>query len=276
MARGDRFFHYPTRTVYDRPEEHGLIHEDMFFTNGDGHRLHGWFFPAVGTARGTLVHCHGNAGNVTGHYRFVAWLPERGWNVFCFDYRGFGRSEGRPTREGTAADTHAAIDAVKQRSDVNADRIVLLGQSLGGAVAIIVASDRDDLAGLAVEGAYASHRAEARFICRRTWWLWGVSALVPRVFVAAGHDPIDYVHRIGPIPKMFICGTGDGIVDYRQTVALHDAAGEPKELWILEDGGHTGALIDDEPDAENSTVTKRDRFYRFLDRCVNQPEAHSS
>ena len=272
MARGDKFFHHPTRTVYDRPEEHGLEYESVCFDSGHAGgdvRLHGWFFPAVGDARGTVVHCHGNAGNITGHYRFVAWLPKRGWNVLCFDYRGYGRSQGRVTREGTLADTHAAIDYVRTRPDVDASRIVLFGQSLGGTVAIVAAAQRDELAGVAVEGAFAAYQQEAHFVCRRTWWLWGVAGLVSRWLVAGGCDAIDYAARLGPIPKLFICGTADHIVDYRHTLALHETAAAPKELWVCDGGGHTEALIDNDPDPNDPTTTRRDRFVRFLQQSAN-------
>jgi fermentation-respiration switch protein FrsA (DUF1100 family) len=268
MARGDRFFYYPTRTVYDRPEEHGLAYEPVWFEARDGVRLHGWFLPAEGRALGTLVHCHGNAGNVTGHYQFVAFMPQRGWNVLCFDYRGFGESAGRPTREGAVADTHAALDYAKTRNDVDADRLVLFGQSLGGTVAILAAAGRNDLAAVAVEGAFSSYREEARHVCRHTWWLWGVSAIVPRVFIAAGCDAIDCVARIGAIPKLFICSTRDSIVDHRQTFALHDAATEPKELWVIEDGGHGGALVVDEAEPNGPAAERRDRFCEFLQTAV--------
>jgi fermentation-respiration switch protein FrsA (DUF1100 family) len=268
MARGDRFFFYPTRTVYDRPEEQGLAYEPVAFEAGDGVGLHGWFLPAEGQAVGTLVHCHGNAGNITGHYQFVAFLLQRGWNVLCFDYRGFGESAGRPSREGVVADTHAAVDYAKRRDDVDSDWLVLFGQSIGGTVAIVAAAERNDLAAVAVEGAFSSYRAEAGHVCRHTWWLWGVSAIVPQVFIAAGCDAIDYVGRIGAIPKLFICATRDGIVDHRQTVALHDAATEPKELWVVDDGGHTGGLVVDEADPDGPAAERRDRFCEFLRTAV--------
>ena len=68
MAKGDRFFHHPTRCRYDHPQDHGLTCESVFFHSRDGNRLHGWFFPAGGRAAGTLVHCHGNAGNITAYW----------------------------------------------------------------------------------------------------------------------------------------------------------------------------------------------------------------
>ncbi len=269
MARGDRFFHHPTDLIYDQPEEHGLDYESVFFESRDGTRLHGWFLPAVAPARGTVIHCHGNAGNVTGHYRSVAWLPARGWNVLCFDYRGYGQSQGRPTREGTVLDAHAAIDYARTLDLVDSSRLVLFGQSLGGTVALVVAAQRSDLAAVAVEGAFSSYRSEARFVCRNTWWLWAVSGLVARLFIDLGHDPIDTVDRIGPVPKLFICGTRDGIVDYRETVSLHEYARDPKQLWVIEDGGHTCAFLDDADDVASPDRGYRDRFCTFMTEAVN-------
>ena len=74
MSLGDKFFYYPTSTVYDSPKAYGLRCTDHYFGSGDA-TLHGWFFPATRSAKGTIVHCHGNAGNVTGHFGHIAWLP---------------------------------------------------------------------------------------------------------------------------------------------------------------------------------------------------------
>ena len=91
----DSLFYYPTKKLYERPEKSGLRFESVFFETEDGERLHGLFFHAVSAPLGTVVHFHGNAGNVTGHWPLIAWLPPAGWNVLCFDYRGFGQSTGR-------------------------------------------------------------------------------------------------------------------------------------------------------------------------------------
>ncbi len=130
QLKGDRWFFYPTQTEYAHPDEFGLPFESVHFES-EGNLLHGWYFPSEGRAKGTIVHCHGNAGNVTGHFKFVTSMPKRGWNVFCFDYRGFGRSRGTPTRPGAVADTHAAVDYLITRRDVDPTRIALFGQSLG-------------------------------------------------------------------------------------------------------------------------------------------------
>ena len=257
MALADGAFYYPTTKEYDRPEEYGLRFEDVTLPSTDGVTLHGWFFSAP-SAVGTVVHCHGNAGNISAHFGFVSWLPTVGWNVLCFDYRGFGRSTGKPTRRGTVDDAAAAIAYARTREDVDPHRIFLLGQSIGGAIAVVVAARCDhDLAGLCVEGAFASYRSEARFVTRRTWYLWAVSSLISRYLISDLLAPIDYVAALPTIPKLFICGNADPIVDYRQTVELYQAAPDPKDLWLIESSGHTEALT-------GEIDGGRERVLRFL------------
>jgi fermentation-respiration switch protein FrsA (DUF1100 family) len=258
---GDRWFYHPTREVYAFPEDFALAYEPVQFAS-DGARLHGWFLPSQGPAKGTVIHCHGNAGNITGHFPFVAWMPAFGWNVLVFDYQGFGQSEGRPTRPGTIADANAAIDYARSRGDVDEDRLVLFGQSLGGAIGIVAAAGRNDLRGVAIEGAFADYRREARFVCKHNFLLWGAAPLTG-LLVAPGYDPIDYVSRIAPTPTLFITGTADTICDYRHTLELHEAAGEPKSLWVIQDGHHTAALTDTDNEGQH-------RLDGFFDQCVGK------
>lgn len=262
MAVGDRLFYYPTSVVYGRPETYGLTYESLHFESGDGTALHGWFFPSDGEARGTVVHCHGNAGNITGHFEFVRWLPACGWNVFCFDYRGYGRSAGVPTRSGTIEDAHAAVRYASSRRDVDPHRLIILGQSLGGAIGIVVAAECNSACGLALEGAFSHYRTEAAFIGRQNFLMRPVAGLLSRALISVGYDPIDWVSRIAPTPTLFVCGTQDHIVDYRQTVALHDAAGEPKTLHVIDGGGHTDSMC---------TPEGREHFQRFFTTCVAHP-----
>lgn len=260
MGVGDGLFYFPTKHVYGRPETYDLDFQSVEFNSADGTRLHGWFFPAVGDARGTVVHCHGNAGNITGHFESVKWLPAAGWNVFCFDYRGYGQSGGHPTREGTIQDALAAVASVRQREDVDPNRIVMLGQSLGGAVGVVVAAQCPTIRGIAVEGAFSHYRTEAAFICRQNIFFHPIAGLLSRALISEGLEPIDWVGRIAPKPILFVCGTADRIVEYHQTVALHEAAGEPKSLHVIEGGGHTDSMC--EPGG-------CERFAKFFSYCVD-------
>jgi alpha-beta hydrolase superfamily lysophospholipase len=88
-------FYQPDRVLYSTPPSVGLKYENAVFVSSDGTRLTGWFIPAAGyqnpkNAKGTVVHFHGNAQNMSAHWQFVTWLPQRGFNVFVFDYRGYG------------------------------------------------------------------------------------------------------------------------------------------------------------------------------------------
>jgi len=262
-------FYHPTGREYDRPERLRLTYESVFFSTANGLRLHGWFFPAVGPAAGTVLHIHGNAGNVTAHFHQVRWLPEADWNVLCFDYRGYGRSQGRISREGSIADTHAALDYLLARPDVDRERIVAFGQSLGGAIGIVLAAERTDLRGLAVDGAFHHYRDIARYHIRHNPLLFVTAWWVPPLLMTDGYDPIDYVARISPRPLLVMHGKADRIVPAFMGEKLHAAAREPKELWLIDGVDHYQAL------EELADVT-RPRLLRFFRKCLDSPTSAGS
>ena len=234
----DHLFYYPTGKVYEPPETSGLDFESVHFETDDGVLLHGLFFPAAGPPRGTVLHFHGNAGNVTGHWPLIAWLPPAGWNVFCFDYRGFGRSQGRVTRQGTILDGHAALDYLLQRPDLDPARVVALGQSIGGAVAVVVGAERPELRAFLLEAAFAGHRLIARWHIRRNLLLRALVWWIPRVLIDNRFDALEHIARLAPRPVLIMHGQTDRTVPWEMAVQLHQAAGEPKELWLLPDLDH--------------------------------------
>lgn len=268
MAWADSTFFHPNSKHYDVPREYGLRCEDSWIPSG-GETLHGWFFPAEGASPlGTVLHCHGNAANITAHFHFVAWLPEAGWNVLCFDYRGYGRSTGRMTRAGGVEDCLAALAHLRTREDVDAERIVLFGQSLGGTLAIVALTrpEAPPVAGLCIDGAFSSYRREAREVCRRSLLLRPWAGLIARHLVSDELSPSDFAERLPAIPKLFICGIADSIVDYRQTMELCERASEPKELWVLDGAEHTEVVTSRWPGG-------RERVLDFLNRCVGATAA---
>ncbi|HOA73346.1 MAG TPA: alpha/beta hydrolase [Phycisphaerae bacterium] len=246
----DGFFYYPNRHVYGKPEQMGLAYERVTFAAKDGPRLDGWFFPAAanadesppGPAKGTVLHLHGNAGNMSGHFQHVAWLPAAGWNVLCFDYRGYGRSEGTVTREGTLRDAHAALDYLLARPDVDDHSIVAFGQSLGGAIGIVLAAERQEIRALATDGAFDSYRRIASCHIHRNPLLLCIAWWVPSVLMSNGHDPINAIGRIAPRPVLIIHGTADNIVPVEMAERLFHAAGEPRDLWLVDGADHYAPL----------------------------------
>lgn len=262
MALTDGFFYYPNRTEYEHPSDRGLKCDDVSIRTPDGLRLHAWFFPAAGGAVGTVLHLHGNAGNLTGHFQHVAWLPAAGWNVLCFDYRGYGRSEGRISRQGSITDANAALDWLLARSDVHPDRIVAFGQSLGGAIGIVLTAQRPEIRGLATDGAFDHYRRIARWHILRNPVLLVLAWWVP-LLMSRDLNPIDCVASIAPRPVLFMHGTADTVCPVAMSRRLYAAAGEPRELWLIEGVNHYQAM-------QEMPEQTHPRLLTFFERCVGR------
>ncbi len=147
----------PTRSLWVQPDVLGRPFEEVWLTTRDGVRLHGWFFsahPDSPRRHLAVLHCHGNGGNISHRLDVADALLETGVNVLLFDYRGYGRSRGRPDEEGTYRDAEAAHAWLVERGFAGTN-LVAYGESLGGAVAAELAL-RAPLAGLVLQCAFTS------------------------------------------------------------------------------------------------------------------------
>jgi fermentation-respiration switch protein FrsA (DUF1100 family) len=234
----DHAFYYPSKTDHGNPGQDGLKYEAVRFASSDGTQLSGWFLPAAHVAdprnaKGTVIHVHGNAENISAHWPFVGWLSLRDYNVFLFDYRGFGNSEGTPDPKGVFEDTQSAFDYVRTRTDVDPEKLLLFAQSLGGnsAIAAVGAGNRAGIRAVAVEGTFYSHAAIANNK------LFGAGLLVNDEYSA--HR---YIDKLAPIPLLLIHGANDNLVPRQHSERLFALAGEPKQLVLIPGGGHIDAM----------------------------------
>ncbi len=220
---------FPTRPIQATPADFGLDYEDVKFVAEDGCLLHGWWIPCE-NAKGTIIHCHGNAGNIGDRASLAADLNRLGLNVFIFDYRGYGQSRGIPTEQGTYRDARAAYEVVRARySDVENPPVIVHGQSLGGAVAIQLALDKP-IRGLIVESAFSS-----TIDMGQTVYPW-----LPVTWLCRyRYDSISKVGRL-KMPKLFAHSPQDEIVPMALGRKLFDAASPPKQFITLR-GGHNEA-----------------------------------
>ena len=239
-------FFQPDRRVYATPASLGLAYQPVALRAADGTRLFAWFLPAQGKARGNVLFLHGNAENISTHFANVAWMPAQGFNVLALDYRGYGGSEGKPSVAGAELDIDAALRALLARPDTGDARVAVLGQSLGGALAIPYVAHtayRSRVCALVVDSAFADYRLivkekMAAFIL--TWpfqWLAGLT-------VDDSYSPERAVAAVSPIPLLLIHGEADKIVPSHHSRLLYARAGEPKELWLVPGAGHIEAMRD--------------------------------
>jgi uncharacterized protein len=236
----ERMFFYPDSATYTTPAQLGVRAEDVRIVTADGSRLHGWFLPAVGNAKGTVLHLHGNAANVSNHLPLVSWLPARGYNVLMVDYRGFGRSEGKPSLDGVVDDAAAALVYLRTRPDVDATRLIMFGQSIGGATALrLLARDARGVRLGVIDSAFASYRGIARD-ATAGGPLAPIAALTVGVLPGPDKDPITALKSIR-VPLIFVHGARDTIIAAVNSEKLH-AAASGSQHWSVPDAMHIMAL----------------------------------
>lgn len=237
-------FFQPQNIEYLTPDKIGLTYEEVNFRSSDGLMLFGWFLPAQGKAKGTVLFLHGNAENISTHIANVHWLPAQHYNVFLPDYRGYGGSEGRPSLKGLQDDINSAMKYLLQRKDIDTERIVILAQSLGGALAIYNVAHspyRAKIKALISESAFSDYRNLTREKLASFWLTWPLQW--PLSFLIDNdYSPLDAVSLISPIPLLIIHGDNDNVVPLLHGESLFTAAAQPKEMWLVPGGGHIEAF----------------------------------
>ncbi|MBI3972843.1 MAG: alpha/beta hydrolase [Chloroflexi bacterium] len=234
-----------------RPPAGAVPVESVRFPNPYGHQLAGWFL-APQPGRPVAILCHGFRTNRREAQDFLPWLRARGYGALLFDFQAHGESEGNFTTVGLREvdDVLAAVGYVRQRLGESVP-LVLIGFSMGAAVAIMAAARCPDVEAVIADSPFASlERAVARsfsLFCR----------LPPRLFLrpvvwfaerlSGGRmravAPIDVVAAIAPRPLLLIQGMNDGIVDPEDGGLLYRKAGEPKVLWQVAGCGHVQGRV---------------------------------
>ena len=238
---GNQLFYFPTRDEPSTPATWGLKYESIHFKSGDGTPLHGWFIPAKSkspkAAKGTVVFSHGNAGSISYHLGFCAWLAEASYNVIIYDYRGFGKSGGSVDRRGMINDVKAAFAYALKRTDIDTTRLVSYGHSLGGAQSVTALGESPvkGLRAIIIDGAFASYQAMARVFGGQL----GASLVTDEL------SPKDFVSKLSPVPLLVVHGDADEVVPVSQGLQLYQNAAQPKTLFQVKSGRHGSALSND-------------------------------
>ncbi|MCP4579010.1 MAG: alpha/beta hydrolase [Deltaproteobacteria bacterium] len=247
LASCNGMFFYPEKYRIFNPETVGLDPEDVWFRSQDDTLLNGWFFPAgTDTVKGTILLFHGNAQNMSSHFLSLAWATFKGYNLFIFDYRGYGRSEGEPSMPGLVLDAQAAYEYLSSRPETEKTGIVLYGQSLGGIVllkALESVAEREAIKCVVIESSFLSYQEIARDKLRGFWLFWPFQ-LLAYLLISDQYNALEAVGRISPIPLLVIHGRKDEIVPIHFGREVFSLAREPKTFWEIEQGVHINAMSD--------------------------------
>ncbi len=224
----NRFIYFPPRYPegFSRPETFGLHLEEVWLTAGDGVRLNAWFLANPTNAR-VLLWFHGNAENIGMGLEQMKTLSRLGTNILEVDYRGYGKSEGKPDEAGVYRDADAAYRYLAETRHFEPRNIFIYGHSLGGAVATDLASRRE-CGGLIVESSLSS----AKDVIRRTFHIPWVELVFKTQF-----DSVNKIKKVRA-PILIIHGKRDQVLPFFMGERLYRAAPEPKTFLVLETAGH--------------------------------------
>lgn len=231
-------------------QPHGLTFTDVWMNSADGTKIHGWYCPAE-ESKAVILYCHGNGGNVAGRAATLRFLQQKmNVSVLMFDYRGYGRSEGKATVAGALSDAEAARGELVKVAKVSESDIVLMGRSIGGAIAIQLAADKPPR-GLILESPFSSLREVAYEHFPKLAWL-------------APKNKLDSMRAISLIrcPLLQSHGDADRVISYESGRRLFAAANEPKHFVTM-----AGIDHNDRP-----TRDYYEAMADFLDRLPNRIE----
>jgi fermentation-respiration switch protein FrsA (DUF1100 family) len=242
LAGCDSWLFYPERELSLTPQDAGLEFTDVFITAADGTRLHAWWLPVKpGVAvQGTVLHLHGNGGNVSSHLGGSWWLPAQGYQVLLLDYRGYGRSEGEPSLAGAYQDIDASFAWLAQAPQVQGKPLIVLGQSLGGAMGVHYLAEhpaqRTQLKALVLDGVPASYADMAQYTLASVWLTWPLQ--VPLAWLMPESDSAIYaMPQLAGLPILLYQSIDDEVVPLSNSVRLYQAARPPRVLQLTR-GGH--------------------------------------
>ncbi len=224
------YVYYPERVLSSSPSSIGLDFESISFETRDGVKLSGWFIPRE-NARGVILFCHGNAGNISHRLESIQIFHRLGLDILIFDYRGYGQSEGKPSEQGTYQDAEAAWRYLIEERQVDPNEIIVFGRSLGGAVASWLAQSHTPGA-LILESAFTS----LRDIAARLY-----PYLPVRLLLRFEYNTAEHLGRVN-CPVLIVHSREDEIMPFSHGRRLFEVANEPKRFLELTGTHNEGFL----------------------------------
>jgi fermentation-respiration switch protein FrsA (DUF1100 family) len=242
LAGCTQFIFQPHRMHYMTPDVANVIYEDLVIQSSDQIELHGWKLITPEQYRGSILFFHGNGQNISSHFANVYWLTEYGYNVYLFDYRGYGKSGGVAALDNIVLDLQAMIaEPLRLISDEEA--LTIIGHSLGGSLAIYAVANsqsKQRIKSLVTIGAFSDYHAVAQDTLSTSWltclFQWPLSFTIDN-----SYRPLDVIDRVSPAPLMIMHSRKDNVIPYYHAEALFATASQPKFMQPI-DSDHNHAF----------------------------------
>ncbi|MGA7932440.1 MAG: alpha/beta hydrolase [Kovacikia sp.] len=248
LLRQNRLIFFPSSKIETTPADFNLAFEDVWIPieksqrkvtlnrgtakqGSSSHQLHSWWIPAKGAANRVVLYLHGNGYNVGANLAQALQFHQIDLSVLLIDYRGYGQSNGGfPTEASVYQDARAAWKYLTQERKISPEQIILFGHSLGGAIAIDLALEHSNAAGLIVQSSFISMRAMVDHLGQ--FWMFPIDFLLTHRF-----NSITKVRSL-KMPVLYTHGTADTLIPVAMSEALHAATPEPKQLLLVDGAEH--------------------------------------
>lgn len=244
--------YHPSGLVWHLPSKIGLEYTDHALVSQDGTKLHGWLIKkGHGPKKGLVLLYHGNAENITTHYLSFAWLAEHGYDLFVFDYRGYGKSEGKPSPKGLSDDANAALEyTYKLKLTYAYPQFIVVGQSLGGSLVLKVLSENHhaekDIGLVILDSTFRSN-SEVSAAVLRSHFVTAIFSPLAYVLMQDTHNASVEDLKRWKYPTLIVTHEHDPVVSSKLTQKIFHQLGpaSKKWLWVRNDefSGHINSFL---------------------------------
>ena len=257
LSACSNFLFFPVKPFPVTPDVVDILYEDIYLDTADGLKLHGWKLHAEEgeldedkfdknradqITAGSILFFHGNGDNVSTQLPATFWLVKEGYDLYVFDYRGYGQSEGEAELDATISDMELMIAYVAKQLDAD-EKLIVIGHSLGGSMAIYSVANsvyRDRIKALVTVEAFSDYHDVTQDVLSKSWlfWLfqWPLSFTIDN-----SYRPLDYIASVSPIPVLILHSESDEMIDMYHADSLYKAAKKPKSLQLI-DSNHNNVF----------------------------------
>jgi len=231
-----QLFFQPTKELLVDPAQFNIKYENIYFKSSDNLNLHGWWFPSEKKSKALVLFLHGNAQNISTHSSAVHWLTRHEFDVFIFDYRGYGLSEGTPQLDMVIDDIYQAYNYSNKNLTEN-KKLFVVGQSLGASMGIYsIAQQPEGIDGAIFISPFSDYRDITQYALSNNWLTWAFQWPLS-LTMNNDYRPLDYVQQLPRIPLLYLYSQGDRVIPPYQVHELYKKSRHPKTIEQLQ-GSH--------------------------------------